>query len=129
MLKKSIKKTVKIVNNIAKQPEVIDKNEIMRKQKQLLISLRTTIDQVQCRLHSHLTSAEPFTDNSESIAGLVRSLGQTIERLINLERIVFDICAGEPQSDEVSDCTDLRVEIERRLSRLAIGTNTSPSLE
>ncbi len=101
--------------------------EVAREHRRLLGDLRETIGVVQQSLRDHLSSAGPpgegpFAAGAETVAGLVRALGGTAERLIKLERQAFGLDQqGMAAGDDETDAADIRERLSERLARLAVG--------
>lgn len=101
--------------------------EVARAHRRLLSDLRDTLGLVQQSLRDHLATADPADEGplagrAETVAGLVRALGTTAERLIRLERQAFDLDTvkdGEGHDDGAA--ADLRQRLQGRLARLAVG--------
>lgn len=101
--------------------------EVARAHRRLLSDLRETLSLVQQSLRDHLATPTgppedgPFAGKAETVAGLVRALGTTADRLIRLERQAFGLeAARDGARDDDSDTADLRERLQRRLARLAV---------
>ncbi|MCF4166484.1 hypothetical protein L2U69_12590 [Zavarzinia compransoris] len=103
--------------------------EVARAHRRLLSDLRETLGLVQSSLRDHLAAPTglpedgPFAGKAETVAGLVRSLGTTAERLIRLERQAFglDTAKDGEEHDDSAAAADLRQRLQGRLARLAVG--------
>jgi len=101
--------------------------EVAREHRRLLGDLRETLGLVQQSLRDHLSAAGPpgegpFSAGAETVAGLVRALGGTAERLIRLERQAFGLDQqGVTAGDDETDAADIRERLSERLARLAVG--------
>ena len=105
--------------------------EVAWAHRRLLSDLRDTLTLVQQSLRDHLATPTgppedgPFAGKAETVAGLVRALGTTADRLIRLERQAFGLEAvKDGAGDDDSDTADLRERLQRRLARLAVPGGT-----
>ncbi|MFA5119997.1 hypothetical protein [Zavarzinia sp.] len=101
--------------------------EVARAHRRLLADLRETLGQVQQGLRDHLAAPTgppeegPFAAGAETVAGLVRALGTTAERLIRLERQAFGLDRSDQAGEQDGDGAEIRERLQGRLSRLAVG--------
>ncbi|PWR19140.1 hypothetical protein [Zavarzinia compransoris] len=107
--------------------------EVARAHRRLLAGLRETLGLVQQSLRDHLSAPTgppdegPFAGKAETVAGLVRALGTTADRLIRLERQAFGLeNAMDGGTDDDSDAADIRERLQQRLARLAVPGDPGP---
>lgn len=102
--------------------------EVAREHRRLLAGLRETLGDVQRALRDHLVTPTgppedgPLAAGAETVAGLVRALGTTAEKLIRLERQAFGLDGqGAAAGDDDCDAAEIRERLAQRIARLAVG--------
>lgn len=111
---------------------------VAREHRRLLADLRRTLVQVQGALREQLDGPvrdEPemgtvphppaLAGPAETVAGLVRALGVTAEKLIRMERQAFGLDRADEDRDD-GDRATIRERLESRLARLALGSDPQP---
>lgn len=113
---------------------------VAREHRRLLGDLRQTLAQVQGALRDHLerppgndpetgteggAPAAPLGGRAETVAGLVRALGATAEKLIAMERRAFGLDRADEGEDD-GDRATIRDRLAGRLARLALAGDAQP---